>query len=130
MNSICHMPMARAQAEAEGGKGRVFDHFPIGRGASQQDLLAADGVSCTLCHQITDLKFGMPEGFTGGFVVDRSPPTEERQIFRFEIDAGRTTIMRSATGSVRPRPRISSNRNYAPHVIRCTRKRSGRAGKS
>ena len=97
--SICHMPMARTQAVAEGRAGSVFAHLPAGRGKRPQDQLAADGVSCTMCHQITSEKFGTPESFTGGFVVDTRKPAEEREIFgRFEIDNGRTMIMRSATG--------------------------------
>ncbi|RPH61658.1 MAG: hypothetical protein EHM89_06875 [Acidobacteria bacterium] len=97
--AICHMPMSRAQAVTSGGRGEIFAHLPIGRGEAAADALAADGVSCSLCHQIRDDKLGTRESFTGGFVLDRAPSAGPRSIFGpFEIDQGRTTIMRSATG--------------------------------
>ena len=48
----CHMPMAHVAAEAEGRKGQVFAYVPRAGRTSERDRLAADGVSCTLCHQI------------------------------------------------------------------------------
>ena len=97
--SICHMPMSRTKARAAGQPSRIFAHLPIGAGRSEDDRLAADGVSCTVCHQIGPERLGSPESFTGGFVI--SPPTSagERRMFGpFAVDAGRTGLMRSATG--------------------------------
>jgi hypothetical protein len=97
--SICHMPMAHLQARAKGRMGRIFAHLPVGRRDDLESRLAADGVSCTVCHQISDQKLGTPESFTGHFVMDLSRTTEPRAIYGpFQIDAGRTTVMRSATG--------------------------------
>lgn len=96
--SICHMPMARFTAVMAGRKGRIFDHLPIGAGGTEQDRLAADGVSCTLCHQITDQRLGEEESFVGGFAIDTAAAWGERQIFGpFDVDEGRTRIMRSAS---------------------------------
>jgi hypothetical protein len=96
--SACHMPMARYQANAEGHQGEVFAHLPIARGASERDRLAADGVSCALCHQIGKEKLGEHESFTAGFVVDRTTPPGERKAFGpYDVDAGRQTLMRSAS---------------------------------
>ena len=96
--SICHMPMARAQAKAQERKGEIFAHLPIGRSRNPLAGLAADGVSCTVCHQITDRNFGTPESFTGGFVLDASRSREPRAVFGpYQVDHGRTTIMQSAT---------------------------------
>jgi hypothetical protein len=97
--SICHMPMATTLARAAGAKGRIFAHLPAGQaGANAVDLLAHDGVSCTVCHQITDRNLGSPESFTGGFVIGPGG-TAPRQMFGpFQIDRGRTSLMRSATG--------------------------------
>src|SRR5881394_2834094 len=53
--SICHMPMARYQAKYEGKEGEVFSHLEKGADAPM-DRLARDGVSCSLCHQITKEK--------------------------------------------------------------------------
>jgi hypothetical protein len=96
--SICHMPMARFQARAAGQKGRVFTHLPIGEAATPEALLAADGVSCTVCHQITSEKFGDKASFTGGFAIDTARATDRSIFGPFTIDRGRTRIMRSASG--------------------------------
>jgi len=68
--SACHMPMARFQARACGQEGTVFSHLPILPARSAADQLAADGVSCAMCHQIQAQKLGSEESFTAGFVVD------------------------------------------------------------
>src|SRR5687768_2181780 len=97
--SKCHMPMARFEAKTNGRKGTVFAHLPFWTGAVRSDRLAADGVSCTICHQITDAGFGTRESFGSDFSVDTSKPNGERAIYGpFRIDPGRITIMRSATG--------------------------------
>lgn len=89
--TVCHMPMSTTSARASGHKGTMFDRL-------SKDPLAVDGVSCTLCHQITDRKFGTPESFTGGYVLDLEAPAPRPMFGRFEIDSGHTTVMRSATG--------------------------------
>ncbi len=94
--SICHMPMTTYPARAEGGLGKVFTHFPIGH--RETDPLAADGVSCTVCHQITAERLGSPESFTGGYVLNVATPGTPPPMFGpYEIDDGRTSVMRSAT---------------------------------
>ncbi|MDR8390792.1 hypothetical protein NC796_06570 [Aliifodinibius sp. S!AR15-10] len=37
-------------------------------------MLAADGVSCTTCHQITEEKPGTYESFVGRFAIDTLKP--------------------------------------------------------
>jgi cytochrome c551/c552 len=92
------MPMSRTQAVTTGGRGQIFAHLPVGR-SQTGDVLAADGVSCALCHQIRNDKLGTRESFTGGFALEPATSSMPRPIFGpFEIDKGRTTIMRSATG--------------------------------
>jgi hypothetical protein len=95
--SICHMPMTTYPARAAGGLGKVFAHLPIGgRGT---DPLAADGVSCTVCHQITSERLGTPASFTGGYVLNVASPAGQQPMFGpFQVDEGRTQVMRSATG--------------------------------
>ena len=94
--SICHMPMTTYPARAASGRGKVFEHLPLGRGT---DPLAADGVSCTVCHQITSERLGSPESFTGGYVLNVARPNGPRPMFGpFQVDDGRTHLMRSATG--------------------------------
>ena len=92
--SACHMPMARFQANAEGRQGEVFSHLPLSHG----DELAADGVSCSVCHQIGSARLGDRSSFTAHFDLDTTTPEGERQIFGpYEIDTGRTSLMRSAS---------------------------------
>jgi hypothetical protein len=97
--SICHMPMSRTKARSASQPSRIFAHLPIGAGRSEDDRLAADGVSCTVCHQIGAERLGTRESFTGGFVISAPTSTGARRMFGpFEVDAGRTALMRSATG--------------------------------
>jgi hypothetical protein len=97
--SICHMPMTTYPARAAGGLGRVFDHLPPGRPDDPDAVLAADGVSCTVCHQIQPAKFGDPSSFTGGYVIDVAPAGGVPKVFGpFAIDAGRTKVMQSSSG--------------------------------
>jgi hypothetical protein len=111
----CHMPMAARIAREAGGRGDVFGHLPLAlplppAPARQQELrrLAADGVSCSVCHQISRDHLGTRESFNGEFVLEATPAAGPRRIFGpFRVDAGRTTIMRSASGFVQ---------EEAPHI--------------
>lgn len=97
--AICHMPMASFAARTGGGKGQIFTYLPVGQGTGRTDLLAADGVSCTVCHQIRDDNFGEDESFVGGFVIDTTVAWGSREVFGpFAVDSGRVTIMHSASG--------------------------------
>lgn len=99
--SACHMPMSRFRAKASGMMGGVFANLPAGMAASLNGRLAADGVSCTMCHQIQDENLGEEESFTAGFSVDTVTQIESRSIYGpYEIDAGRQRIMRSASAFV------------------------------
>ena len=99
--SICHMPMARTRAGALGLEGRVFANLPrSGGGDTLEAQLAADGVSCTVCHQISDERLGTPESFGGGFVMAAPAADGSRSIAGpFEVNDGHTALMRSATGA-------------------------------
>ncbi len=97
--SACHMPMARTQAKAEGGQGRVFAHLPVVPAAGPGQALAVDGVSCAMCHQIGKDKLGTKESFTAGFVVDTATPWGSRKIFGpYDVDKGRQRAMNSSSG--------------------------------
>ncbi|HSR51056.1 MAG TPA: hypothetical protein VLV83_09510 [Acidobacteriota bacterium] len=100
--SKCHMPMARTQAHAQGVEGQIFAHLPVRQLAQQAQpsaaALAADGVSCAVCHQIRQDKLGTRESMVGGFVIDQAAPMGQREIFGpFEVDEGRRRIMNSAS---------------------------------
>lgn len=95
--SICHMPMTTFTARAAGGKGRILEHLPIGQSDHPDAALAEDGVSCTVCHQISPDGVGSPASFTGKFAVDTTTGGVKRPIFGpFPVDAGLARVMQSA----------------------------------
>jgi hypothetical protein len=95
--SICHMPMTTFTSRAAGGKGRILEHLPIGQSGHPDAALAADGVSCSVCHQISPDGLGNPATFTGKYVIDTRTVGVKRPIFGpFEVDAGRARVMQSA----------------------------------
>jgi hypothetical protein len=97
--SICHMPMARTLSTSLGQPAEIFAHLSIGRRESEMSRLAADGVSCTLCHQIGQEGLGTSDSFTGGYRVATAQAGSDPSMFGpFEVDAGHTAIMRSAVG--------------------------------
>ncbi len=99
--SICHMPMATYPARQAGGTGQIFARLQGGRQPAEADLLAADGVSCSVCHQIGAEKLGTPESYTGGYVIDTTRPAGDRPMYGpFQTDPGRAAVMRSAIGFV------------------------------
>lgn len=96
--SACHMPMTRYQAKAAGQMGLIFAHLAAAAQGTPEALLARDGVSCTVCHQITAAGFGSRESFTGGFVIDTERTPGQRAIYGpYEVEPGLARIMRSAT---------------------------------
>jgi hypothetical protein len=96
--STCHMPMAHVAAAADGALSEVFSNIASMR-IEPEGHLAADGVSCTVCHQIDPANFGSEASFTGGFVIDTDTPFEQRPIYGpHEVDAGRQRLMQSASG--------------------------------
>jgi len=107
--AACHMPMAQKIAQAAGGKAEVFAHLPIARrDPSDLHRLASDGISCTVCHQMSSERLGTRESFNGEFVMKPTPRDGARVIFGpYNIDAGRRTIMRSVSGFVQ---------EEAPHI--------------
>lgn len=95
--SICHMPMMRYEAKLAGGEGEVFAHLPPDP-AKLADRLSDDGVSCSVCHQITEQNLGQRESFVGGFKIDEKAAPGDRRVYGpFEIDKGHTTIMKSSS---------------------------------
>lgn len=107
--SVCHMPMSHTAEHAAGRQGKVFAHLPAFAAASAgkpvggideaESRLAHDGVSCTLCHQMTAKNLGTAASFTGGYVIDSSIPIEQRPIYGpFPVDHGLRSVMHSVTG--------------------------------
>ncbi len=95
--AICHMPMARTEARESGRVGEVLRLLPSARLAGDEHRLAADGVACTLCHQIGSEGLGTRESFVGGFVIGRTDSAARRMFGAFEVNRGLAAVMRSAT---------------------------------
>lgn len=96
--ATCHMPMARTVARAAGRRGEVFRLLPTAAANTEEHRLAADGVSCTLCHQIGAARLGTRASFNGGFVIDGTMNGERRMFGPYDIDHALSTVMRSASG--------------------------------
>jgi hypothetical protein len=98
--STCHMPMAHVTALAQGQPAEVFSNIESMM-VDPEGHLAADGVSCTVCHQIEPGNFGQEDSFTGGFLIDTDTPAEQRRIYGpHDVDAGRQRLMLSASSFV------------------------------
>ncbi len=78
--TTCHMPMAETQAVVEG-----LPVTALGDGfystANPLHAAAIDGVSCTLCHQVSDQNLGEMASFSGGYVIDTSTVAPNRLIY-------------------------------------------------
>jgi hypothetical protein len=69
----CHSPVLYKQS--------VFDGLPYSIKNLENDRLARDGDTCTVCHQILPDNFGQKESFSGDFMIWRDPPAALRTIF-------------------------------------------------
>lgn len=100
--AVCHMPMARYEAKLSGREAEVFAHLSFDPD-NAGDRLAADGVSCSLCHQIAADKLGTRESFVGRFAIDTAKPIGEKPVYGpYKIDDGHSRIMRSSSGGFQP----------------------------
>src|SRR5262245_10846577 len=96
------MPMARYQSKFEGREGEVFARIDF-NSDERIDALAQDGVSCSLCHQITKDKLGTAESLVGGFVIDTKRSRGEREEYGpYKIDDGLIRVMKTSSGGYRP----------------------------
>jgi mono/diheme cytochrome c family protein len=96
--ATCHMPMGAWLAAAGGDRPAV-----LGEGMASPDdplhVWGADGVSCSLCHQILDVNLGLPAANSGGYRIDVEQPAGSRPIFGpFNVDPGQAAIMQGGSG--------------------------------
>jgi hypothetical protein len=100
--SVCHMPITRYQAKVQGKKGEIFSHLPFD-GDQKNSAAAEDGVSCSVCHQISKEKLGTRESFNGEFVVKTPDNKNDHSEFGpFPITPGHQHIMDTSTGGFQP----------------------------
>ena len=77
--STCHTPMARTQAVTNGSAVALLDDGFL-NSAHPLHAAGADGVSCTLCHQIQNVDLGTQASFTGHYRIDTSTAPPNRLI--------------------------------------------------
>jgi len=100
--SRCHMPMMRYDAKVHGRRGEVFANLPF-RAHSDGGSLAEDGVSCSMCHQMSAEKLGTPDTFTGNFLVDAPNARGEHQEYGpYAVEPGHTRVMKTSTEGFTP----------------------------
>jgi len=100
--SVCHMPIIRYQAKLEGKKGEIFTHIPFDPDKKDSDA-AEDGVTCSVCHQISKQKLGTRESFNGGFIVETPASKGDHPEYGpFAITPDRQRIMNSSTAGFQP----------------------------
>ena len=102
--ATCHMPMAARQARADGRHVDAIARLPLVRASAEEDVgdaddaLAADGVSCSVCHQVAADRLGDPSTFNGRFAIDTVTRYGRRRVFGpHDVDAGRTRIMHTSS---------------------------------
>lgn len=100
--SHCHMPMSFYQAHLQGKKSEVFSHLLFDTD-KKGDAEAADGVSCSICHQISKQNLGTRASFVGNFIIDRPDAQgDHSEHGPYAIDAGHQHVMRTSTGGFVP----------------------------
>jgi hypothetical protein len=100
--SVCHMPVTRYRSKLKGNLGEVFAYLPFDahtKGSSE----AEDGVTCSICHQISKQKLGTPASFSGEFEIERPDYKKNRPEYGpFAITPAHQLIMDSSTGGFNP----------------------------
>jgi len=96
--TTCHTPMARTTKSFQGEPGVLFEAGFLNPDHALHGL-AVDGISCTLCHQISSDLFGEAAGFSGGYIIDSTKPVGERVNFGpYDVTEESEILMRSASG--------------------------------
>ncbi|GAW87246.1 hypothetical protein bplSymb_SCF06701P003 [Bathymodiolus platifrons methanotrophic gill symbiont] len=79
--SKCHAPMAHFEASKDNAPIEILDAGFTNANNAYHDR-AMDGVSCTLCHQISDSPLlGTAEGMSGHYPVDSYANAVDRKIY-------------------------------------------------
>jgi cytochrome c551/c552 len=100
--SICHMPITHLTAKTEGQKAKIFANLPISS-SDQEHRAAADGVSCSVCHQIERARLGTSESFNGNVAIASPKEGGSRLEYGpFVVDSGHRRVMESSTGGFLP----------------------------
>ena len=100
--SICHMPLLHLEDRQKAQLTHVFENFPIEK-FPNGNRAAADGVTCSLCHQVENVNLGQQASFNGQVTVANSSPTHIRPEYGpFDTDIQHQNIMMTSTGGFQP----------------------------
>lgn len=101
--SACHMPVTRFEDKQSGKKGQIFAHLPFRKDA-KRGMPASDGVTCSLCHQISAKNLGTRDTFNGEFYLDTASPDGEvsHEYGPYDIEAGQQRIMQTSSEGFLP----------------------------
>jgi hypothetical protein len=100
--SVCHMPAVHLTDRDAGRKTQVFRRFPL-QTFPTGDTAAADGVTCSVCHQIEKTGLGTDATFVGNVAIAKPIERDRRPEYGpFEIDKGHQTVMHSSTATYIP----------------------------
>src|SRR5437867_3864058 len=100
--STCHMPMSHYEAKWQGRKAEVFSFLPF-EADRKKSASAEDGVSCSVCHQISRERSEERRVGNGGFVIEApTSPRTHPEYGPFAIQAGQQRIMQTSTGGFHP----------------------------
>ncbi|MBN1994604.1 MAG: hypothetical protein JW953_18035 [Anaerolineae bacterium] len=96
--ATCHTPMARFTKTVAGQEGKILDEGFLDP-QNEFYVLAQDGVSCTVCHQILQEGLGQAHSFSGSFVIDAEKPPGERDLFGpYPIGKAQADVMKGGSG--------------------------------
>jgi len=97
--STCHAPMPATMANAAGETVEMLGEGGMVDPSSSMDPYAAEGVSCTVCHQIREDNLGFQNSYSGGFLIDTELRPPYRLIFGpYIISDELASLMQDAAG--------------------------------
>jgi hypothetical protein len=100
--SVCHMPAVRMADRDAGRHTDVFSRFPLAT-FPKGDRAAADGVTCSVCHQIEKEGLGTDATFVGNVKIAQPDKFGVRPEYGpFDVDKGHRTVMHSSTATYLP----------------------------
>jgi hypothetical protein len=93
----CHAPAQNQQDKMLGRETELLKHLDF-TSAHQENAAMADGVTCSVCHQIQAAGLNTPDTYNGNFSV-APHGTQPRPVFGpYVIDANRVTVHIGASG--------------------------------
>ena len=107
--AACHMPMSQRISQRRGREGRGVRATADRRSDDDSELhrLAADGISCTVCHQIVADKLGTRESFNGQLRDAADAADGARVIFRSVSRSTRDARRSCARSPASSRPKAT-----------------------